>query len=127
MKSFRVWLLVLLVFALPMRGAMAAAMLGANGSGPGHATVVSVDLHDHGHHEGHGASHSHAAHEHASHHTHDAGDKCSVCAFCCSAGAPMAATLVLPQAPPATAELPSHSAQAAEFLSGRQERPPRSI
>ena len=127
MKSFRVWLLVLLAFALPMRGAMAAAMLCANESGGVHASVVSGKSHDHADPGSESAHHAHAAHDHASAHAHDAGDKCGACASCCSASAPIAVTFALPQAPPATAGFPSYRALAAEFVYGGPARPPRSI
>jgi hypothetical protein len=126
-KSLRVWLLVLLAFALPMKGAMAVAVLCAGESGHVHASVAAGNSHDHANPDSGSAHDSHAKHDHASGQAHDVGDKCSACASCCSASAPIAAAFVLPQASPATAEFPSHRTPTAEFLSDGQERPPRSI
>ncbi|WP_427914962.1 hypothetical protein ACPWT1_08635 [Ramlibacter sp. MMS24-I3-19] len=124
MKTLRVWLLVLLAIALPMRSAMAAAMPCAPTSGHAHAAASTA----HGHPaQGEAASHVHPAHDHESASGHDGADKCSFCASCCSATAPVASSLSLAQAPPAVTQFPEHRAPAAEFFSGGQERPPRSI
>ncbi|MCG2594107.1 hypothetical protein LZ009_15100 [Ramlibacter sp. XY19] len=126
MKLIRVWLLVLLAFALPMRGAMAAAMLCAP-SGT-HAHVAAAGGH-HGHE--HQASHDqaaaqpNAAHDHGG--GHDGTDKCSSCASCCSVPATVASSITLPQGPPAAAPASEYLAPAAEFFCGGQERPPRTI
>lgn len=126
-KSLRIWLLVLLAFALPLRGAMAAAMLCADDAGHGQVAAVPGHHHHHAGHDSQGASHSHAEHDHASASTPDAGDKCSLCASCCTATAPATVGFAMPQAPPVAAEFPDHPAPHAEFFSGGQERPPRSI
>lgn len=125
-KSLRVWLLVLLAFALPIRGAMAAAMVCAAESGLVHVSGTG-DHHDHPGHATQGASHSHAEHDHASGVGHGSAGKCSLCASCCSATAPAAVSLAMPQAPPAAAAYPEYVAPRGEFFSGGQERPPRSI
>jgi hypothetical protein len=106
---------------------MAAAMLCTAGSGHVHVADVSGDHHGHAGHDSRSATHSHAAHDHASGSAHDAGDKCSLCASCCSATAPVAVGFAMPQAPPAAAEFPDDRAPRAEFFSGGQERPPRTI
>lgn len=133
MKALRVWLLVLLAIALPMRGAMAAAMLCAPGGGAhAHVTagpsapmpVTEGHAHDHA---GAALSHAHGAADHASSAGHDADEKCGFCASCCSVSIPVTATLVLPQAPPAAQHFPEDVAPIAEFFPGGQERPPRSI
>jgi len=127
-KSLRVWLLVLLAFALPIRGAMAAAMVCADGAGHVQATTVTGHApHDHAGHAAQATEHVHASHDHATGHGHATGDKCSVCASCCSATAPVTMGFSLPQAPPAAADFPEQLAPRAEFFSGGQERPPRSI
>lgn len=129
MKSLRVWLLVLLALALPIRGAMAAAMLCAPASGHVHATASAGHIHEHGS-RGEATGHQHAAADHGQHGGqtgHDANDKCSFCASCCSATFPVAVTFNMPQAPPAGAKFPEYRAQVTEFFSGGQERPPRSI
>jgi hypothetical protein len=130
-KSLRVWLLVLLAFALPLRSAMAAAMLCAPASGHVHAAASSDGGHGQGHHHaGHAVAqdvHPHAAYDPASDADHGTGDKCSFCASCCPATAPVPVTLAMPQAPPAAAGFPEHRAPSAEFVSGGQDRPPRTI
>jgi hypothetical protein len=120
-KSLRAWLLILLAFALPLRGAMAAAMLCAPAAGHVHAAAHSGHAHDHASHGVEASAHAHADHDHA------AGDKCSYCASCCSATAPASITFSLPSAAPVAAEFPDPPAPNAEFFSGGQERPPRSI
>jgi len=127
-KSLRIWLLVLLAVALPIRGAMAAAMVCAAGAGHVQATTVAGHAHhDHSGHVAQAVAHSHADHDHASGHAHATGDKCSICASCCSATAPATVSFSVPQAPPAAADFPEQPAPRAEFFSGGQERPPRSI
>jgi hypothetical protein len=125
-KSIRVWLLVLLAFALPMRGAMAAAMLCAPSGTHAHAAAAGGD-HGHEHHAGHdqAAVQPDAAHDHGS--DHSATDKCSSCSSCCSVPAPVAASFTLPQGPPAAAPVSEYLAPAAEFFSGGQDRPPRTL
>lgn len=125
MKSLRVWLLVLLAFALPLRGAMAAAM--ACGSAATHVHGVAAAGHGHAHAAHDSATqHAHAAHDHAAS-GHAGPGKCGDCASCCSATAPVSFAFALPQAPPATTLFPECRAPAAEFFCGGQERPPRSI
>jgi hypothetical protein len=126
-KSLRIWLLVLLAFALPLRGAMAAAMLCADGPGHGQVAAAASDHHGHAGHDSQVASQGHAEHDHASGSAHDASDKCSLCASCCSATAPAAVGFAMPQAPPVASEFPEQRAPHAEFFSGGQERPPRSV
>lgn len=127
-KSIRVWLLVLLAFVLPMRGAMAAAMVCLPSAAHSQAVPGA-----HGHeHAGHGpaahgdaAAQPHAAHDHGSPAGHDATGKCSVCATCCSVSVPVVSAFTPAQAPPAAVRFPELPAPAAEFHSGGQERPPR--
>ena len=126
-KTLRIWLLVLLAIALPLRGAMAAAMSCADGPGHVHAAPVADNAPDHAGHGGQDASHSHAQHDHASASSHDAGDKCSLCAACCSVAVPATVRVAMPQAPPVAVQFPEHRAPHAEFFSGGQERPPRTI
>lgn len=126
-KSLRIWLLVLLAFALPLRGAMAAAKPCAAESGHVHVAGLPGDHHAHAGHRSPSASHAHAEHDHASGAAHDEDGKCSLCASCCSATAPVAVALAMAQAPPAAADFPESHAPRAEFFSGGQERPPRNI
>lgn len=123
--SLRVWLLVLLAFAIPMRGAMAATMPCAPGPGHVHATAAAVHGHGHSAHA-HPTSHAQDA-QHPAASGHDSVEKCSFCASCCAVPAPASVSVAMPQAPPARAQFPAYLAPAAEFFSGGQERPPRSI
>lgn len=126
MKSLRVWLLVLLAFALPVRGAMAAAMVCAPAAVHEHAVGFTGHAHGQAHHAD-SAAHAHAGQGHDATAGHDTADKCSACASCCAATPPLVAGFALAQAPPAATQFPEHRAPAAEFLSAGQERPPRSI
>ena len=132
MKSVRVCLLVVLALLLPVRGAVAAAMLCPM---VGAGTQTSQMYTQHTQHEQHG-SHVHeqaSPHAHSADHATDHGDakgadRCNLCAAFCSltplvGGVPtMAAPLEL-----ATTAFPDFSAPSASFLSDGQERPPRSI
>lgn len=133
-KSLRVWLLLLLAVALPLRGAMAAAMLCAEPGGTSHVVAWTGDGgHGHADHDDafHGAQGTHAglAHDHGHDGVpgHETGDKCSLCASCCTLSVPVVLSFSLPQAPPATARYPDYLTPRAEFVSGGPERPPRSL
>lgn len=135
-KAVRIWLLVLLAVLLPVRGAVAAAMLCPVGS-----TGMQNELRMHEHPAGHealdhGMAHEHGSddHDHASadHHHEGQGqgsaDKCNTCsAYCCLT--PLVSDLpTLPEPIGSTAlKFPRHSFPAPSFLSDGQERPPRSI
>jgi hypothetical protein len=120
-KLLRLWLLVLLAVLLPVRGALAAAMVCAPAGG--HAGPPA----HHGHadpahdaagsgHAGHGQMHSEPT------------DTCNVCSASCSA-------TPLVQDVPGIADphgltsspYPDVAAAAATFLSDGQDRPPRSF
>jgi hypothetical protein len=134
MKSVRVWLLLLLALLLPVRGAVAAAMLcPIAGSGMQTEMQVQVSAADHAAHE---AMHEHKdAHEHAASPVHSAdhdhgkaADRCNLCSAFCSltplvGGVP---TVPTPLDLSSTA-FPDFSAPSPSFLSDGQERPPRSI
>lgn len=132
-KHLRVFLLVLLAVLLPVRGAVAAAMLCA---GPAPVAVVAdaahahhgadhgVDqpAHDAGHHEaGHGAGHD----GHDADHAHQ-GNACPTCASGCCV-TPLAVQPPSVQAPAeiATVAFPALTAPAPAFQSGGFDRPPR--
>jgi hypothetical protein len=130
MRRFRVWMLVLLAVLLPMRGAMAAAMLCAPSS-PGVTAQAPLPQHSDSHHDDSGhAGHDHAQHEHAGgahdHHAAASQDKCNLCSATCSltpllnhiAGVALPSNLQ-------TASFPAFAAPAPSFLSDGQERPPR--
>jgi hypothetical protein len=128
-KLLRIWLLVLLAVLLPVRGALAAAMVCA----PANGAPSSMSAHaEHDNHYGHGdGGHEHATGDHGS----DAGsghgdktDKCNLCSASCSA------TPLLHEMPGiaepyglTAAAYPDVAAAAPSFLSDGQERPPRSI
>jgi len=127
-KLFRTWLLLLLVIVLPVRGAMAAAML-CLPQNDAKAERVVVDYH--------GGGLASAGHDHAQH-SHDdsaapqegaAGDShdCNLCESFCSL------TLLISDPPhwrhpPAQAALnAAHFAPVPSFVSDGEERPPRTI
>jgi hypothetical protein len=143
-KHLRIWLLVLLCALLPLRGAMAAAMLCA----PDSSGLPSAPMLDLGHgmsphaHGGHGEGHGHAEADAgrdgaAGHGGHgDPGgpdaaptlDTCNLCASFCSL-TPTPVTLAWAVAPlgPATALFPADGTQVRSFVPEGLERPPRSI
>ena len=130
MKLFRTWLMLLLVVLLPVRGAMAAAMLCLPQSDARSERVVF----DH-----HGGSSASAGHDHAQH-SHDASaaqqkdggstvdsHDCNLCASFCSL---TVLTSDPPdwRHPPAQADLnPAPSASVPSFVSDGEKRPPRTI
>lgn len=122
MKSVRIWLLLLLVVLLPVRGAVAAAML-CPIAGSGVPPQVQMHEHEHEHEHEHASSHVHTAeHEHAK-----AADRCNVCSAFCSL-TPLVGSVPTVAAPIelAAAAFPGFSAPPPSFLSDGQERPPRS-
>jgi hypothetical protein len=134
MKTVRICLLLLLAVLLPIRGAVAAAMV-CPVAGTGSQTEVRVHDHAIGHHEVGSTGNT----DHSMHHEDGAGgdghdgaasasDKCDLCSAFCSIP-PLIETLPaafkLPDA--AAATFPPFSARAPSFLSDGPERPPRSI
>lgn len=129
MKLLRIWLLVLLATLIPVRGAVAAAML-CSAAGPGSQGELRVmdpraagGVHDaeaqaHHRHDG-GAGHDHKAAQK---------DKCNLCAASCAL-TPLLSEPAGISEPRDLADVPfpSITAPAPSFLSGGQERPPRSI
>ncbi|WOB05973.1 DUF2946 family protein [Piscinibacter gummiphilus] len=133
MKQLRLWLIVLLVALLPVRGGMAAAMLCGPMGTSGHAEQRVDAPEHHGHHHA-GAEAAHAHHGEAAgageaHHDgagHD--NKCTMCSAFCSATPLPSAVPQLPE--PATVgatQFADLDAPAPTFQSGGPERPPRSI
>jgi uncharacterized protein involved in copper resistance len=128
-KFLRIWLLVLLAVLLPVRGALAAAMVCAP-SGGASAPVTAHGDHD-AHHGDAGGGHEHAVADHGNGHdpAHaDQTDTCNLCSASCSA------TPLLHDVPGiaepyglTSATYPDVAAAAPTFLSDGQERPPRSI
>jgi hypothetical protein len=145
-KFLRVWLLVVLAVLLPVRGAVAAAMLcPPPGAGtPSERLVASaafhaqdaglhaVEQHDHaadGHHDHAGSAH-HGLASGDGHHDHASTehDKCNLCsAFCSSVPLPSESGGVPEPLNLSTASFPDLAVPAPSFLSDGQERPPRSV
>ena len=134
MKHLRVWLMLLLMVVLPVRGAMAAAMLCLPQDGAQSQKVMVQHLggdsggHDHGHH-------GHAAQAHADDAQTGQGgdlvsldaDDCNLCASFCSL-TPLASTAPDLRHPWArTALNPAPSVSAPSFVSDGEDRPPRTI
>jgi hypothetical protein len=98
----------------------------------GHGDAVAVVAQQQAHHTA-GAHHEHAPHHHAgsAHHAHgDAAsdDQCNLCVAFCSV-TPLASELPTILAPQEASSLrfPGYAAAPPSFVSGGQERPPRSI
>lgn len=129
MNTARIWLLLLLAVLLPIRGAVAGAMLCSVGSAGMQAELQLVEPHaghhDMGHHE---AGHEHGGSGHHEHHDHGATDRCNMCSAFCSLTPLLSDVPRLPEpgALPAL-KFPDFSTPAPSFLSDGQERPPRSI
>ncbi len=113
-KRTRFWLLLFIAVLLPLRGAVAAAMLCALPAAPAqHAPAME-----------------HAAHHGSGHHeaTSAVADKCNLCAAgCCLTPLASAPPVVVAPLEGGTAPFPEVRAPPASFLSDGQERPPRSI
>jgi hypothetical protein len=140
-KRFRIWVLLLLIVLLPVKGAMAAAMLCLPSSGAGIETMaVSHQPAKAVAHE----SHTHESHVHespiqASHalasddggaspvHPEAAADDCNLCASSCTLTllAPAPPDLRHPQA--GAALLPSSALPVRSFVPDGEERPPRTL
>lgn len=137
MKNLRVVILVLLALLLPVRGAMAAAML-CPGEGSGASAVVAVVEGDvampaeHGLHNEQATSHHHPSDGHASDHdTSVSGGHptaCQVCVSgCCLAPLAFAPPSVQVRVLTTSAVCPALSLAIPAFESGGQDRPPRTI
>jgi len=139
-KIVRVWLVVLLVLLLPVRGAVAAGMLCEAEAQHGGSALALQAAAAHGHDHDHALAHAHGhGHEHAQHHAeagHEAaghgvaagGDACSLCAGCCSAAGMVSTLPTVAVADVARAiHFPCLSADAPSFIAAGLERPPRSI
>jgi hypothetical protein len=113
-KSARFWLLLFLAVLLPVRGAVAAAMMCS--------MAVPPPPHEHvTHGEGHGHHHPEPA-------ASPAADTCNLCAAsCCLTPLPSQPPAVAAPLPGASVVFPEIDAPPVSFLSDGQERPPRSI
>ena len=137
MKTFRIWLLVLLAALLPVRGVVAAAMLCPPASMSGQSTTASTGIDHHMMDEAGPVAHEHAEHQHPGHdvgspgpsgHPSDGHGKCNLCCDFCSM-TPLLSALPSVAAPLnlSSVPFPDLHAPAPSFLSDGQERPPRSI
>ena len=132
MKSLRIWLLLLLTLLIPVRGAMAAAMLCPVSGEAGH-TEVSLAHPGHGHaHDGPEASagHDHAQHGGAHHDQASADnvtDTFNICSACCSATAVSTISTYVAEPQKVASVFPHLYAPPPSFIPDGQERPPRSI
>jgi hypothetical protein len=132
-RSLRIVLLLLLAVLLPVRSAIAGAMLcPVTGSGTQAELRLAHDAARTAHHALDdaldAAHHAEGAHDHGAHHDHGGQpDKCSVCSAFCSA-VPLIGSLpeLLPPLDSVALAYPDDSAPAPSFLSDGQERPPRS-
>ena len=135
MKHLRVWLMLLLMVVLPVRGAMAAAMLCLPQDEAQSQKVMVQPLggdssksHDHAQH-GHG-HHSQAEGTQAGQDDNVASgtaDDCNLCASFCSL-TPLTSTAPDLRHPWARAALnPAPSVNAPSFVSDGEDRPPRTI
>lgn len=135
MKYLRTFILVVLAVLLPIRGAVAAAMLC-----PGEATAIgAVAIAGHGHHDMHAGqeldAHQQAAHAHSHEHTSSdssSGTHSPACQFCAGGGCcvtPLAfapPTVVSPMLT-ASAAFPALAARVTVYYPDGMDRPPRTI
>ncbi len=130
MKTFRIWLLLLLALLLPVRGALALAM---DCSGP--ATQVQAQSQGSAQGGHHAAGWGHAPHDASAHdqpddavHDHaGAPDKCNLCASSCSVTGMVSCSMTLAELQPVSAVYPHLFAAPPTFFADGQERPPRTI
>jgi len=128
-KTIRLCLLMLLAVLLPIRGAVAAAMMCPPAASGGHHAMHGAGEHaehplEHAH--GHADAHPHEHAPGAAHDHHAAGDQCGLCAACCTA-APLLSSVPHLSLPDdlRTAAFPALPARAPSFVSDGPERPPR--
>jgi hypothetical protein len=137
LKTARLYFLVLLAVLLPIRGAVAAAMLcPIGGSGVQselrwQAPAAAHEAVDHAMAHDHGSSHGHASNGHDHHDDHgtqqqSAQDKCNMCSAYCSLTPLVSSAPTLPgPLDRAAIKFSDFSAPPPNFFSDGQERPPR--
>ena len=130
MKHLRIFILVLLAVLLPIRGAVAATMLCAQGEGPSTAAVVA----GHGNHEmhvDHSSAHPHASDDAPGDDSSSGGEHPASCHFCASGGCMVSMIGTVPSLgqPSLTSSVTfaALTAPVPAFQSGGQDRPPRTI
>ena len=143
LNTFRICFLLLLALLLPVRGAVAAAMLCpagpagmqhemTRGEAARHDAMDHADRHAHpAAHGGQAMEHGHAAINHDDGHAghdHTTSESCNACSSLCSL-TPQVTSLppVFSPLDPAGVKFSEPSAPAPSFLSDGQERPPRTI
>lgn len=134
MKTLRIWLLIFLAVLLPIRGAVAAAVMCPPVASPIGTVAPATPAHDHASMSGASAAHHHAQ-PHAApdspvtgHHADavDAVEKCGLCCEMCSVTPLLGAVHAVPSPPMfSAAPFPDLGAAAPSFISDGQERPPR--
>ena len=134
MKLLRLFIVMLLVVVVPLRGIAAAVMPCHGETAPAHVHVEEADSEEmspstmemH-----HADMHAHDAVEVHDHHEHDGSghaDKCNLCDTCCGASALPSTPLVEFEASaPVVVRFPDLTMPAPTDFQGGQERPPRSI
>jgi hypothetical protein len=133
LRTVRILFVIFLALLIPIRGAVAGAMLCPAGGAP--AAASSHMQHPAAHdgamalHHDDSAHHDHAHHDQAQqsppHTSHNTG--CNLCtAFCSMTPMPSAAPTIEPSTLSATLSFPSLQAPAPSFQSGGPDRPPRS-
>jgi ABC-type Zn2+ transport system substrate-binding protein/surface adhesin len=142
-KSWRIWFLLLLAVLLPVRGAVAAAMLcpvagsgmqlelAMEGHSSGHEAMDHAMAHDHSGSHDHASSHEHgteASHDGHAGHDHAGTEGCNACSAFCSATPLLSAMPSLAEPlDPAAVKFAELSAPPPSNVSDGQERPPRTI
>ena len=135
-KSLRVWLLILMTVLLPLRGALAAAMMCPVGeTGVQTEVVMAQQAHDHGYGHAGGAHVGHAdvdlSTQHADHHDFasvgDPADKCNLCSAFCSVTGIVSASATVAEPQKVATAFPHLYIPPLSFVPDGQERPPRSI
>ena len=134
MKRFRILILVLMAILLPIRGAVAATMLCAEGEATGTATVVA----EHQHHDmtagqemraDRSASHQHAGGDAAG--DSSSGKHPTTCQFCASGGCTASIVGTVPslgqQSLTSSVSFPALTTRVTVFYPDGQDRPPRTI
>jgi hypothetical protein len=126
LRTARALLLIFLALLMPVRAAVAGAMLcptgGTSVSHPQHPQMYDDSTAGHAHHEG---MHHDAAQPSPASHAHDGG--CNLCAsFCSMTPMPSSAPTIEPALLAATLSFPALRAPAPSFQSDGPDRPPRS-
>ena len=133
MRTVRALFVIFLALLLPLRGAVAGAMLcpagGASAAASSHMQHLAAHDDATAMHHDDGAHHDHAHHEQAqptsTSSSHDTG--CNLCiAFCSMTPMPSAAPTIEPSTLSTTLSFPALQAPAPSFQSGGPDRPPRS-